>query len=161
MSVTSSGPPLSAPHVGGRRRRRPVAGCGSAGSRSTFSADASSPDTPGRRASRIAHSAGRKSHPWAREEYQQMSAVWWWSDYISWRIGAERRLQWSTVMDTYTPFSGQFRRQCMQFGKSACNFGGSTFRRPFRHGSACGLSKLVALLPNFMQIVGIIGRKNV
>ena len=38
---------------------------------------------------------------------------------------------------------------------SAGNFGGSAFRRPFGHDSACGLSKLVALLPNFMQIVHI------
>ena len=52
-----------------------------------------------------------------------------------------------------TPFSGQFRRQCMQFGKSAGNFGGSVFRRPFGHDSACGLSKLVALLPNSMLLV--------
>ena len=36
---------------------------------------------------------------------------------------------------------------------SADNFGGSAFRRPFGHDSTCGLSKLVALLPNFMQIV--------
>ena len=41
----------------------------------------------------------------------------------------------------------------MQFGNSAGNFGGSTFRRPFGHDSAGGLSKLIALLPNFMQIV--------
>ena len=41
----------------------------------------------------------------------------------------------------------------MQFGKGAGNFGGSAFRRPFGHGSACRLSKLVALLPNSMQIV--------
>ena len=52
-----------------------------------------------------------------------------------------------------TPFSGQFRRQFMQFGNIAGNFGGSAFRRPFGHDSACGLSKLVALLPNSMQIV--------
>ena len=41
----------------------------------------------------------------------------------------------------------------MQFGNSAGNFGGSAFRRPFGHGSADGLSKLVARLPNPMQIV--------
>ena len=41
----------------------------------------------------------------------------------------------------------------MQFGNSAGNCGGSAFQRPSGHDSACGLSKLVALLPNFMQIV--------
>ena len=41
----------------------------------------------------------------------------------------------------------------MQVGKSACNFGGSAFRRPFGNDSAGGLSKLVALLPNSMKIV--------
>ena len=41
----------------------------------------------------------------------------------------------------------------MQFGKSAGNFGGSAFRRSFGHDSACGLPKLVALLPNSTQIV--------
>ena len=41
----------------------------------------------------------------------------------------------------------------MQFENSAGNFGGSAFWRPFGHDSACGLSKLVALLPNSMQIV--------
>ena len=41
----------------------------------------------------------------------------------------------------------------MQFGNSAGDFGGSAFRRPFGHDSACGLTKLVALLPNSMQIV--------
>ena len=41
----------------------------------------------------------------------------------------------------------------MQFGNSAGNFGGSAFRRPFGHESEGGLSKLVALLPNSMQIV--------
>ena len=41
----------------------------------------------------------------------------------------------------------------MQFGKSAGNFGGSVFRRPFGHDLVCGLSKFVALLPNSMQIV--------
>ena len=52
-----------------------------------------------------------------------------------------------------TPFFGQFRRQFIQFGNIAGNFGGSAFRRPFGHDSACGLSKLVVLLPNSMQIV--------
>ena len=42
----------------------------------------------------------------------------------------------------------------MHFGNSAGNiFGGSAFRLPFGHDSAGGLSKFVALLPNFMQIV--------
>ena len=41
----------------------------------------------------------------------------------------------------------------MQFGNSAGNFGGSAFRRTFGHHSACGLSNLVVLLPNSMQIV--------
>ena len=41
----------------------------------------------------------------------------------------------------------------MRFGNSAGNFGGSAFRRPFGHDSAGGLSKLVALLPNSVQIV--------
>ena len=41
----------------------------------------------------------------------------------------------------------------MQFGDNAGNFGGSAFRRSFGHGSADGLSKLVARLPNPMQIV--------
>ena len=50
-------------------------------------------------------------------------------------------------------FSGQFRRQCMQFGNIAGNFSGSAFRRPIGHDSAGGLSKLVTLLPNSMQVV--------
>ena len=41
----------------------------------------------------------------------------------------------------------------MQFENSAGNFGGSAFRRPVGHDSVCGLSKLVALLPKYMQIV--------
>ena len=41
----------------------------------------------------------------------------------------------------------------MQFGNIAGNFGGLAFRRPFGHDSACRLSKLVALLPDFMHIV--------
>ena len=61
----------------------------------------------------------------------------------------------------YTPFSGQFRRQCMQFGNSAGNLDVSAIRRPFGHDSACGLSKLVALLPNFMQIVHYWSEKGV
>ena len=52
-----------------------------------------------------------------------------------------------------TPFSGQFRRQCMHFGNSAGNFGGSAVRRSVGHDSAAAMSKLVALLPNCMQIV--------
>ena len=60
-----------------------------------------------------------------------------------------------------TTCSGQFRRQCMQFGNSAGNFGGSTFRRPFGHDSACGLSKLVAFLPNSLHIVHIWSEKGV
>ena len=51
-----------------------------------------------------------------------------------------------------TPFSGQFRRQCMHFGNSEGNFGGSAVRRPVGHDSAAAMSKLVALLPNYMQI---------
>ena len=46
-------------------------------------------------------------------------------------------------------FSGQFRRQCTQFGNSAGNFGGSAVRRPVGHDSAAGMSKLVALFPLF------------
>ena len=53
----------------------------------------------------------------------------------------------------YTLFSGQFRRQCMHFGNSAGNFGGSVVRQPVGHDSAAAMSKLVALLPNYMQIV--------
>ena len=41
----------------------------------------------------------------------------------------------------------------MYFRNSASNFGGSAVRRPFGHDSAAGMSKLVALLPNSMQIV--------
>ena len=60
----------------------------------------------------------------------------------------------STLEDLYsTPFSGQFRRQCMHFGNSAGNFGGSAVRRPVGHDSAAAMTKLVALLPNYMQIV--------
>ena len=41
----------------------------------------------------------------------------------------------------------------MHFGNSAGNFGGSALRRPVGHDSAAAMSKLVALLPNCMQIV--------
>ena len=41
----------------------------------------------------------------------------------------------------------------MHFGNSASNFGGSAVRRPVGHDSAAAMSKLVALLPNYMQIV--------
>ena len=41
----------------------------------------------------------------------------------------------------------------MHFGNSAGNFGGSAIRRPARHDTAAAMSKLVSLLPNYMQIV--------
>ena len=41
----------------------------------------------------------------------------------------------------------------MHFGNSAGNFGGSAVRRPVGHDSAAAMSKLVALLPNYMQII--------
>ena len=41
----------------------------------------------------------------------------------------------------------------MHFGNSAGNFDGSAVRRPVGHASAAAMSKLVALLPNYMQIV--------
>ena len=41
----------------------------------------------------------------------------------------------------------------MHFGNSAGNFGGSAVRRPVGHDSAAAMSKLLALLPNYMQIV--------
>ena len=41
----------------------------------------------------------------------------------------------------------------MHFGNSAGNFGGSSVRQPVGHDSAAAMSKLVALLPNYMQIV--------
>ena len=48
----------------------------------------------------------------------------------------------------------------MQFGNSAGDFGGPAFRRPFGHDSAYGLSKLVALLLNSMQIVhNLVGKR--
>ena len=77
-----------------------------------------------------------------------------WAD-LAWRWEIGGGGHWATVLNPIitTPSSGQFRRQCMQFGSSAGNFGGSVFRRPFRYFSACGLSKLVALLPNSMLTV--------
>ena len=39
-----------------------------------------------------------------------------------------------------TPFSGQFRRQCMHFGNSAGNLGDSAFRRPVGLDSAAAMS---------------------
>ena len=41
----------------------------------------------------------------------------------------------------------------MHFGNSAGNFGESALRRPVGHDSAVAMSKLVALLSNYMQIV--------
>ena len=41
----------------------------------------------------------------------------------------------------------------MHFGNSAGNFGGSAVRQPVGHDLAAAMSKLVALLPNYMQIV--------
>ena len=41
----------------------------------------------------------------------------------------------------------------MDIGNSAGNFGGSAVRRPVGHDSAAAMSKFVALLPNYMQIV--------
>ena len=41
----------------------------------------------------------------------------------------------------------------MHFGNSAGNFDGSAVRRPVGHYSAAAMSKLVALLPNYTQIV--------
>ena len=64
-----------------------------------------------------------------------------------------RRRTMFTETVSITPFSGQFRRQCMHFGNSAGNFGGSAVRRPVGHDSAAAMSKLVALLPNYMHIV--------
>ena len=61
----------------------------------------------------------------------------------------------------YTPFSGQFRRQCMHLENSAGNIGGSAVQRPVGHDSAAEMSKLVALLPNDMQIVQNWSRKGV
>ena len=56
------------------------------------------------------------------------------------------------IMHLYT-FSGQFGRQCIHFGNGAGNFGRSSVRRPVGHDSAAAMSKLVALIPNYMQIV--------
>ena len=41
----------------------------------------------------------------------------------------------------------------MHFGNSAGNFGGSAVRRPVGHDPEAAMSKLVALLLNYMQIV--------
>ena len=41
----------------------------------------------------------------------------------------------------------------MHFGNSAGNFGGSAVRRPVGYDSAAAMSKLVALLPNYMKIL--------
>ena len=41
----------------------------------------------------------------------------------------------------------------MHFGNGAGNFGGSAVRRPVGHDSAAAMSKLVALSPNYVQIV--------
>ena len=41
----------------------------------------------------------------------------------------------------------------MYFGNSAGKFVGSAVRRPVGHDSAAAMSKLVAILPNYMQIV--------
>ena len=64
-------------------------------------------------------------------------------------ISLLRLLSWPL----HTPFSGQFRRQCMHFGNSAGNFGVSSVRRPVGYDSAAAMSKLAALLPKCMQIV--------
>ena len=41
----------------------------------------------------------------------------------------------------------------MHSGISAGNFGGSVVRRPVGHDSAAAMPKLVAILPNYVQIV--------
>ena len=41
----------------------------------------------------------------------------------------------------------------MHFGNSAGNFGVSSVRRPVGHDSTAAMSKLVALFPNYVQIV--------
>ena len=41
----------------------------------------------------------------------------------------------------------------MHFGNIVDNFGGSAIRGPVGHDSAAAMLKLVALLPNYMQIV--------
>ena len=64
-------------------------------------------------------------------------------------IRHRRRFQLYSII---TPFSGQFRRQCIQFGNSAGNFGNSAFWRPFGHDSVGGVSTLVALLSNSMHM---------
>ena len=73
----------------------------------------------------------------------------WWSVLVHWLSPGPR----TTDPRSYTPFSDQFRRQCMQFGNSTGNFVGSAVRRPVGHDSTGGLSKLVALIRNSMQIV--------
>ena len=48
----------------------------------------------------------------------------------------------------------------MHFGNSAGSFGGSAVRRPVGHDSAAAMSRFVALLPNYMQIVQkLVGKK--
>ena len=49
----------------------------------------------------------------------------------------------------------------MHFGNSAGNFGGSAVLRPVGHDSAAAMPKLVALLPNYMQIVQNWSKKGV
>ena len=49
----------------------------------------------------------------------------------------------------------------MHLGNSAGSFGGSAVRRSFGHDSAAAMSKLVALLPNSMQIVQNWSKKGV
>ena len=71
------------------------------------------------------------------------------------KYGVKKTIRYKALLfrRTTTPFSGQFRRQCMHFENSAGNFGGSAVRRPVGYDSAATMSKLVALLPNYMQIV--------
>ena len=57
------------------------------------------------------------------------------------------------IIDIHTPFSGLCRRQCMHSGNRAGSFSGSAVRRLVGHDSAAAMSKLVALLLNYMQIV--------
>ena len=49
----------------------------------------------------------------------------------------------------------------MHFGNSAGNLGGSAVRRSVGHDSAAAMSKLVALLPNYMHIVQTWSEKGV
>ena len=60
---------------------------------------------------------------------------------------------WPQISLPLYTFFRQFRRQCMHFGNSAGNFVGSAVRRPVGHDSAAAMSKLVANLPNYMQII--------